>query len=78
VRNPIYVGVMIALTGEALLFWNRGILIEAVLVSMGFDVFIRFHEEPSLARRYAEEYPSYKRNVPRWLPRLTPWNPSQS
>jgi protein-S-isoprenylcysteine O-methyltransferase Ste14 len=77
VRNPMYVGVMIALTGEALLFWNRGILIEAVLVCVGFDVFIRFHEEPSLASRYPEEYPSYKRNVPRWLPRLKPWNPSQ-
>ena len=24
VRNPMYVGVMVALTGEAILFWNRG------------------------------------------------------
>jgi len=78
VRNPMYVGVMVALTGEAILFWNSGILIEAILVSIGFDIFIRFHEEPSLARRHPDEYPSYKRNVPRWIPRLRPWNASQS
>jgi protein-S-isoprenylcysteine O-methyltransferase Ste14 len=76
VHNPMYVGVMIALTGEAILFWNRGILIEAVVVSIGFDIFIRFHEEPSLARHRPEEYPIFKRNVPRWLPRFTPWSPS--
>ena len=33
VRNPMYVGVMVALTGEAILFWNRGLVIEAILPS---------------------------------------------
>jgi len=77
VRNPMYVGVMTVLIGETTLFWNRGLVIEAVLVSLGFNIFIRFYEEPTLARRYPDEYPFYKRNVPRWLPRLTPWNGTQ-
>jgi protein-S-isoprenylcysteine O-methyltransferase Ste14 len=74
VRNPMYVGVMVALAGEAILFWSRGLAVEMLLVFLGLNLFIRLHEEPSLARRHPDEYPRYKRNVPRWLPRLTPWN----
>lgn len=78
VRNPMYVGVLVALGGEAALFWSRGILIEALLACLGFNLFIRLHEEPSLARHYREEYTLYKGHVPRWFPRLTPWNESRA
>jgi protein-S-isoprenylcysteine O-methyltransferase Ste14 len=78
VRNPMYVGVMLALAGEAILFWSRGILVEALLAFIGFNLFILLHEEPSLTRRYADEYLRYKTSVPRWLPRLTPWSGLQS
>jgi protein-S-isoprenylcysteine O-methyltransferase Ste14 len=77
VRNPMYVGVMVALTGEAILFWDRGIVIEAALAFLGFNLVILLHEEPSLTRLHPEEYPRYKQNVPRWLPRLTPWSDHQ-
>jgi protein-S-isoprenylcysteine O-methyltransferase Ste14 len=30
-------------------------------------------EEPGLVKRFGEDYLSYKRNVPRWIPRWTPW-----
>ena len=72
VRNPMYVGVMVALAGEATLFWSRDILIEALLAFLFLISSSRLHEEPSLIRRYADEYPLYKGNVPRWLPRLSP------
>jgi protein-S-isoprenylcysteine O-methyltransferase Ste14 len=78
VRNPMYAGVMLALAGEAILFWNRGFLVEVLLVFIGFNLFVRLHEEPSLTRRHADEYLRYKKNVPRWLPRSTPWNSLQS
>jgi protein-S-isoprenylcysteine O-methyltransferase Ste14 len=78
VRNPMYAGVMVALCGEMILFWNRGMLIEGLLTCMCLDIFIRIYEEPSLLRRYAEEYLRYASRVPRWLPRLSPWNSSQS
>jgi protein-S-isoprenylcysteine O-methyltransferase Ste14 len=73
VRNPMYVGVLTALAGEALLFSSRDIGIEALLVWLGTCLFIVFYEEPKLASTFPVEYPIYKRNVPRWLPRLTPW-----
>jgi protein-S-isoprenylcysteine O-methyltransferase Ste14 len=77
VRNPMYVGVLTALAGEAILFMSRGLVIEEILVWLGFDLFIRLHEEPFLSRRYPSEFPKYKRSVPRWVPRLTPWDGSQ-
>ncbi len=36
-------------------------------------VYIPLIEEPGLARRFGDDYRLYKNNVPRWLPRLTPW-----
>ncbi|MHA2314349.1 MAG: methyltransferase family protein [Candidatus Hermodarchaeia archaeon] len=30
-------------------------------------------EEPDLERRFGDEYRQYKRNVPRWIPRRSPW-----
>ena len=73
VRNPMYVGVLAALAGEALLFWSSGLMIEGVIGFMAIELFVRLYEEPTLARSHPEDYPRYKRNVPRWLPRLTPW-----
>jgi protein-S-isoprenylcysteine O-methyltransferase Ste14 len=77
VRNPMYVGVLSVLAGEALLFWNRSLVIEALWVCLFFTLFVLLYEEPTLVRRYPEEYPRYKTHVPRWLPRLTPWSGGQ-
>jgi len=35
--------------------------------------FVKFEEEPALARKFGAEYEDYRANVPRWLPRLAPW-----
>jgi protein-S-isoprenylcysteine O-methyltransferase Ste14 len=40
--------------------------------------FVRLYEEPALLRKFGAEYEEYRRNVPRWLPRLTPWRPQDS
>jgi uncharacterized protein (DUF433 family) len=40
-------------------------------------IYIRFVEEPGLARRFGEDYEEYRRNVPRWAPRAhgrRPWS----
>ena len=31
-------------------------------------------EEPALERRFGEDYRRYKANVPRWIPRVAPWD----
>jgi protein-S-isoprenylcysteine O-methyltransferase Ste14 len=38
-------------------------------------IYIPLSEEPGLARRFGDDYLEYKRNVPRWIPRITPWRP---
>jgi protein-S-isoprenylcysteine O-methyltransferase Ste14 len=78
VRNPMYAGVLIALAGETVLFWNRGLVIEMALLCLGLNLFVRLYEEPTLSRRHPEDYPLFKRNVPRWLPRLTHWQGGES
>jgi protein-S-isoprenylcysteine O-methyltransferase Ste14 len=73
VRNPMYVGILVALAGEVLLFRSRGMAVFALLLWLGFHLFVCFYEEPTLRRRYGDEYLRFKRHVPRWLPRLKPW-----
>ena len=36
--------------------------------------FVRFYEEPTLSRRYGEQYAAYRRAVRGWWPRQTPWD----
>jgi protein-S-isoprenylcysteine O-methyltransferase Ste14 len=38
-------------------------------------VYMPLVEEPGLKRRFGEDYETYAANVPRWLPRLRPWEP---
>jgi len=35
--------------------------------------YIPLLEEPMLVNRFGDDYVTYERNVPRWIPRLTPW-----
>ncbi len=74
VRNPMYVGVGLALAGEALLFWSRELVIELACVAVAVQLFVSFYEEPKLAGTFGEEYRNYQRHVRRWIPRLRPWN----
>jgi protein-S-isoprenylcysteine O-methyltransferase Ste14 len=73
VRNPMYLGVLIAIAGEALLFRNVGVLYEWSIVGCGFHLFVVVYEEPKLRRTYPTQFDLYCAHVPRWLPQLTPW-----
>ncbi len=73
VRNPMITGVSAVLLGEAVLFGSRALLILLGVFVLVNWVFFILHEEPALERRFGEEYGRYKAEVPRWLPRRTPW-----
>jgi len=66
-RNPMYVGVMLILLGEAMFFNSTSLWIYAALVMTAFTIFVVFVEEPRLRRDFGEEYAEYCRNVRRWL-----------
>jgi protein-S-isoprenylcysteine O-methyltransferase Ste14 len=78
VRNPMYAGILIALGGEVLLFQSRDMVIFAVLFWFGAHLFVCLYEERTLTRRYGDEYLRFKRHVPRWLPRLSPWTAGEA
>jgi len=74
VRNPMISGVVTMLIGEALLHGSRVLAIWAATFVFFNYVFFLIFEEPDLERRFGEDYRRYKANVPRWIPRRTPWN----
>jgi protein-S-isoprenylcysteine O-methyltransferase Ste14 len=76
VRNPMYVGLLTAILGQALLFDSLWLVLYAVIGWIVTASFVHWYEEPTLVRTYGEQYEEYRRNVPAWIPRLTPWNPA--
>lgn len=73
VRNPMIVGVMCVLLGEATLLGSLPLLGWFALFLLANALYIPLVEEPGLERRFGTDYRFYKRNVPRWIPRLRPW-----
>ena len=69
VRNPQYVGVVLVLVGEALLSGRVVLFAYAALMAVGYHLFVRYYEEPTLGRLFGEPYARYRATVPRWLPK---------
>jgi protein-S-isoprenylcysteine O-methyltransferase Ste14 len=76
VRNPMYVAILAAIVGQALLLGQPGLLLYAAAIWLIAAAFVRFYEEPTLTRRFGANYEAYRRAVPAWWPRLRPWKPS--
>ena len=75
VRNPMYVAVAVMIVGQALLFGQPALLLYGLLVWAATAAFVRWYEEPTLARTFGGEYDSYRTAVPAWIPLLLPWTP---
>lgn len=73
VRNPMYVAVVAIILGQAFLLGQRSLLVYALVVWCCFQIFVLAYEEPTLERRYGQQYEAYRRGVRRWLPRTQPW-----
>src|ERR671920_1489934 len=72
VRNPMYVAVLAAIVGQSLLLGRLGLLVYAGVTWVALAAFVRFYEEPALARSFGADYEAYRRGVPAWWPRLRP------
>ncbi len=69
VRNPMYVGILSVLLGEALLFAAWRLFGYAALVFLTFFLVVVLYEEPVLREKFGESYRRYRQSVPRWIPR---------
>lgn len=74
VRNPMYVSLLVAIAGQALVLGRWNLIAYAVFVWLFPALFVKFYEEPTLLDTYGDAYAEYRRNVPAWIPRLRPWN----
>ena len=77
VRNPMITGVILIVAGESIALRSVPVLLWAVLFFAINAVYIPLLEEQWLISRFGDQYREYRRNVPRWLPRASPWEPKR-
>lgn len=75
VRNPMYVAVVVCILGQAVVLGSLALLGYAVVVWLVMAAFARWYEEPVLHARFGPAYEEYRRAVPAWIPRTSPWSP---
>lgn len=73
VRNPMYLGVALVIFGQGLLFGSVRLLEYGLALWLCAYVFVLLYEEPKLTRSFGDQYREFRNNVPRWIPRLSPW-----
>lgn len=78
VRNPMISGVLMMLGAAALLLGTWPIALWLLVFFAGNVIYFPLVEEKGLRQRFGAACDSYAENVPRWLPRLTPWRPASS
>jgi protein-S-isoprenylcysteine O-methyltransferase Ste14 len=71
VRNPMYVGILSIILGEAFLFASQRVFEYAAVAFTFFFLFVVFYEEPILRQKFGESYRQYCKNVSRWIPSRT-------
>ncbi len=76
VRNPMYVAIIAIILGQALLFGDKRLIVFAALFWLACHIFVTGYEEKRLEREFGAPYRTYRANVPRWIPRITPWRAS--
>jgi protein-S-isoprenylcysteine O-methyltransferase Ste14 len=79
VRNPMYVGFLVGWTSLWIIFGraNLSAISVAIAVVLAIHLFVVFYEEPTLRKKFGEDYREYCKNVNRWIPRRTAWRSSR-
>jgi protein-S-isoprenylcysteine O-methyltransferase Ste14 len=70
VRNPMYIGVGLVIGGQAWMFHSLALAVYVAFMLLAAHLFVLFYEEPTLRKRYGEEYERYRASVPRWIPKF--------
>jgi protein-S-isoprenylcysteine O-methyltransferase Ste14 len=73
VRNPMLTSVFIMQIAESVLLNSQAILIIFIIFFAANMIYFPLVEEKGLAKRFGQEYLTYKKNVPRFIPRIKPW-----
>ncbi len=68
VRNPMYLGAALALSGAALFYEAGALWAYAVAFLVLMHLLVVYYEEPTLRRSFGADYDAYCRQVRRWRP----------
>lgn len=74
IRNPMYLAVAAIIVGQALALGQPILLLYAAAFAVTVAAFVHWYEEPTLRRRFGDQYEAYRRAVPAWWPRRDPWD----
>ncbi len=66
-RNPMYIGVLLLILGQAILLGHGAILYYAYTVFWRFQNSVVSRQEPDLLERFGATYEQYCKRVPRWI-----------
>lgn len=69
VRNPMYIAVAAVILGQAAVLGRWVLVVYAFLFGVTVWSFVRWYEEPTLARQFGPAYDEYLATVPGWWPR---------
>jgi protein-S-isoprenylcysteine O-methyltransferase Ste14 len=69
VRNPMYLGALLVLLGQTLIFRTAAIAAYTVVWFACVNVFVIYYEEPTLRRTFGASYDTYCSSTGRWVPR---------
>jgi protein-S-isoprenylcysteine O-methyltransferase Ste14 len=75
VRNPIFVALIAIILGQAVLMGDWRLIVYGALLWFAFHVQVVAYEEPTLEQTFGIEYKAFRAAVPRWIPRMTAWQP---
>jgi protein-S-isoprenylcysteine O-methyltransferase Ste14 len=78
VRNPMYVALVAIVLGQAAWFGSRALAAYAAVAFFLFQLRVVTYEEPRLTQLFGADFAAYRRSVPRWIPRVSPWRASPS
>jgi protein-S-isoprenylcysteine O-methyltransferase Ste14 len=68
VRNPMYIGAILAMLGLSLVYQSLSMLVYAGIIFIATHLFVVTYEEPTLRRTFGLDYETYCQRVNRWWP----------
>ena len=69
-RNPLFLGLIVALGGVALAMESTALCAAVPVAALAAHAWVVRVEEPRLRTRFGEAYREYLARVPRWVPRV--------
>jgi protein-S-isoprenylcysteine O-methyltransferase Ste14 len=74
VRNPMALSAVVLLLLSGLVLHNLWVSAAGVMAHLYSIGLAGWDEDEDLRHRFGDRWTVYRRNVPRWIPRLTPWH----